>query len=380
MGKKVSGMNVLSLFDGMSCGQIALNRCGIKVNNYFASEIDKYAIQVTQKNYPGTKQLGSVEFVNGSNLPKIDLLIGGSPCQGFSFAGKQLNFNDPRSMLFFEYVRLLKECDPKYFLLENVKMKKEHQSIISEHLKCDPIEINSALVSAQNRKRLYWTNIPNVNKPEDKNILLKDILEVSVEEKYLIKNHKNGFNALDVFKKGKALRVGGMCTQSDKHNYDLIKISKSGAIKQSQNKASCITSGGNSGGNHSDMDLLCIASRGRYNKDGSTSQNIEPRFDNKTNAITTVQKDNMIVQKPRGFNKGGLFKEKAPTISSNSWEHNNHIINDYIIRRLTPVECERLQTVPDNYTDSVSNTQRYKMLGNGFTVGVIAHILSFIKT
>src|SRR5574344_2500072 len=140
--------NILSLFDGMSCGQIALNRAGIEYDNYFASEIDKYAIKVTQHNYPNTIQIGDVTQVKGADLPKIDLLLGGSPCQGFSNAGKQLNFNDPRSKLFFEYVRLLRECNPKYFLLENVKMKKEFQDVITEHLGVEPIKINSALVSA----------------------------------------------------------------------------------------------------------------------------------------------------------------------------------------------------------------------------------------
>ena len=183
-------MNVLSLFDGISCGQIALERAGIKVDNYFASEIDKYAIKVTQKNYPNTIQLGDVCNIKCNELPKIDLLIGGSPCQGFSFAGKQLNFNDPRSKLFFEFVRILKEVKPKYFLLENVKMKKEYQNVISEHLGVEPIEINSALVSAQDRKRLYWTNIPNINKPDDKGILLSDILETEVDDKYYINTDK----------------------------------------------------------------------------------------------------------------------------------------------------------------------------------------------
>jgi len=168
---------VLSLFDGISCGQVALKRVGIKIDKYFASEIDKYAIQVTQKNHPNTIQLGSVTEIKGNKLPKIDLLIGGSPCQGFSFAGKQLNFNDERSKLFFEFVRLLRECKPKYFLLENVKMKKEYQDIISKYLGVEPIEINSNLVSAQDRKRLYWTNIPNITQPKDKGILLKSILE-----------------------------------------------------------------------------------------------------------------------------------------------------------------------------------------------------------
>ena len=159
-------MNVLSCFDGMSCLQIALEKTGIKVNKYFASEIDKYAIKVTQSNYPNTIQVGSVEFVTKEMLNnKIDFLAGGSPCQGFSFAGKQLNFEDPRSKLFFEFVRLKNELKPKYFFLENVKMKKEHQDVISKYMGCEPIIVNSALVSAQNRVRLYWTNLPNFTQP-----------------------------------------------------------------------------------------------------------------------------------------------------------------------------------------------------------------------
>jgi DNA (cytosine-5)-methyltransferase 3A len=156
-------MNVLSLFDGMSCGQIALNQLGFKVNNYFASEIEPASMKVAKHNFPNTIHIGDVTKVKGSELPKIDLLIGGSPCQGFSFAGKQLNFNDPRSALFFEFVRLFKETNPKYFLLENVRMKTEYQDVITEHLNwIEPIAINSSLVSAQNRNRLYWTNIPDV--------------------------------------------------------------------------------------------------------------------------------------------------------------------------------------------------------------------------
>ena len=183
-------MNVLSLFDGMSCGQIALNQLGFKIDNYFASEIDKDAMKIAKKNFPNMQHIGDVTKVKGSELPKIDLLIGGSPCQGFSFAGKQLNFNDPRSALFFEFVRLLKETNPKYFLLENVRMKKESENVISEYLGVKPIEINSNLVSAQNRKRLYWTNIPNVVLPEDKGILLKDVLELVVDDKYNLSEAK----------------------------------------------------------------------------------------------------------------------------------------------------------------------------------------------
>ena len=170
-------MKVLSLFDGISCGRVALERAGVPVEVYYASEIDKYAMQVSAKNYPDIIQIGDCTQVDFSEyIGKVDLIIGGSPCQGFSFAGKQLNFADPRSKLFFEFVRALREIKPKYFLLENVKMKKEFQDVISEQLGVQPIEINSALVSAQNRKRLYWTNIPNVTVPQDKGILLKDIV------------------------------------------------------------------------------------------------------------------------------------------------------------------------------------------------------------
>ncbi len=169
-------MNVLSLFDGMSCGQLALTQLGFKIDNYFASEIDENAIKVAKDNFPNTIHIGDVTKIKGNELPKIDLLIGGSPCQGFSFAGKKLNFNDPRSALFFEFVRLLKETNPKYFLLENVKMPKKCQDVISEYLGIEPIIINSSLLSAQNRVRLYWTNIPNIQQPKDKGILFKDIL------------------------------------------------------------------------------------------------------------------------------------------------------------------------------------------------------------
>lgn len=295
------GINVLSLFDGMSCGQIALDKLGIKVNNYFASEIDKYAIQVTMANYPNTKHIGDVTEVKGSDLPKIDLLIGGSPCQGFSFAGKQLNFEDPRSKLFFEFVRLLKETKPKYFLLENVLMKKEYEQIITDHLGVEPIFINSALVSAQNRKRLYWTNIPNVNEPTDKGILLQDIVE-----------------------------DGGVLKQ--KSQTILSTIYK-------ENAKSMVTR------NKQGLLVVCGAMRGRYVVDG---------YDGKTNALTTVQKDNNVVYEADG--------------------RPHYEIDGIKFRKLTPLECERLQTVPDNYTSCVSNTQRYRMLGNGWTVDVITHI------
>lgn len=346
-------MNVVSFFDGMSCGQIALNKLNIKVKNYFACEIDKYAIQVTQSNYPNTKQLGDVRFVTGQqfdDIGGIDLLIGGSPCQGFSFAGKQLNFEDPRSVLFFEYVRVLKELRAKNpdikFLLENVKMKKEYQDIISKYLGVEPIEINSALVSAQNRKRLYWTNIEGVEQPKDKGVLLKDILEAD-----------SLINGASI--KGRYLNKGVIVGR---------RLNDKG-------------------------------SREDYNKGLKITQCLEVRKDNsKSNCLTTVEKDNIITnieigRHPDVYNKsmkianvnpsgkgmnGWVYdpEYKSPTLTTNKGEgvkiFNNSSIKKF--RTLTPIECERLQTVPDNYTSCVSNSQRYKMLGNGWTVDIIVHI------
>lgn len=198
-------MNVLSLFDGMSCGQIALDQLGIKVDNYFASEIDKNAIKTTKANYPNTKHLGDVTEVKGGNLPKIDLLIGGSPCQGFSFAGKQLNFDDDRSKLFFEFVRLLKETNPKYFMLENVMMKQEYQDVISEYLGVKPIKIDSKDISAGRRRRLYWTNIP-VGDLQKKQIKLSDVLDSDAitdkEKAYCLTLHQGTLR--DYFKKSQS--------------------------------------------------------------------------------------------------------------------------------------------------------------------------------
>jgi DNA (cytosine-5)-methyltransferase 3A len=176
-------MNVLSLFDGISCGQVALERAGIEVNKYFASEIDKHAIKVTQSNYPNTIQIGDVTKVKGAELPKIDLLIGGSPCQGFSFAGAGLNFEDERSKLFFEFVRLIKEVKPKYWLLENVNMKHEWQDVISEYLGVKPKKLNSKLTSSQNRVRLYWTNF-QITEPTDKKLVIGDLVGAEVENRY----------------------------------------------------------------------------------------------------------------------------------------------------------------------------------------------------
>jgi len=378
-------VNVLSLFDGMSCGRLALERAGFPVTNYFASEIDKYAIQVAKANFPDTVHLGDVTelqthdgrlFVHdeqwqtlnkGAYKRKIDLLIGGSPCQGFSFAGKQLNFDDPRSKLFFEFVRLLKALKPKYFLLENVNMKKEYQDVISDLLGCKPVDINSNRVSAQNRRRLYWTNIPVRSMPENKHIYLKDILEdgfTDREKSHCIDaNYFKGGNLKSYFEKNRrqlvfdfddptatGLQLAGEADLKG-HGYNRRVYHPDGKAP-----SLCAASGGNL-----EPKIFAGSWRGRYRENGIrqdhkmpvaglAEQELEIREDGKTNSLTTVQKDNVAVH-----------------VEELKW------------RKLTPIECERLQTVPDNYTNHVSNTQRYRMLGNGWTVDVICHLLEGMK-
>ena len=401
-------MNVLSLFDGMSCGQIALKKLGVPIKNYFASEIDKFAIKVAKANFPDMIHLGDVQNVktSGQHLldefdfgHKIDLLIGGSPCQGFSFAGKQLNFDDPRSQLFFEYIRLLKALKPKYFMLENVKMSKQSQQIITDYLGVEPIEINSNLVSAQNRRRLYWTNIPVDGLPEDKGIVLADILEDGYTDRdksyCLDASYYKGGGASNVrlyFEKSRRQIVFGsgmnvIGTATDIKGRESIR-----RVYGVDGKAPTLlaTTGGNTQPKVA-VKGARIVNR-RLDKDGKRKdydRTIEPvarlelRKDDKGGCLTTVQKDSVlafpkILQRARGFNKGGLkaLDGKTPTISTSAWEHNNHLTLDEgtTWRKLTPVECERLQTVPDGYTDHVSNTQRYKMLGNGWTVDVVKHL------
>ncbi len=343
MGFKEYDMNVLSLFDGMSCGQITLERAGIKVDKYYASEIDKYAIQITQKNYPKTIQLGDVNDWIKWQLPRIDLILAGSPCQGFSLAGKQKAFDDPRSRLFFTFVNIKKKVAPKDFLLENVQMKKEYQDVITDRMGCEPVKINSSLVSAQNRIRSYWTSLGPIIQPEDKSLYLKDILECE--------------EVLPVRLKSKCIRVGGKGSPVEsKQEWDspYVKLSKRGVYKKHQNKASCLTGGAHSGGNHSDMDLI-----GRPIEVGHA---------------TDIQGHDFL---KRIYSVYG----KSPTLTAiyGGNQHRKLALNDYEYRRYTPIECERLQTVPDNYTEGVSNTQRYKMLGNGWTVDVIVHILKGLK-
>jgi len=281
-------MNVLSLFDGMSCGKLALDRAGVKYDTYLASEIDQYALKISQKNNPDIIQIGDVLNIQTEYLPKIDLIIGGSPCQGFSNAGKGLAFDDPRSKLFFEFVKLIDELKPKFFLLENVRMKKEWLDIITEYMGVQPLLINSNALSPQNRQRYYWTNIPLVSTPPPVNEqVLGDVLEDDVLEKYSPKPET------------------------------LAKW------------------------------------------DGGTQLN--PSYNSQGNRIHPLD-------------------QKAATLCAGSHGYNYGYINQNgRIRRLTPLEFERLQTVPDNYTEGVSDTQRYKMLGNGWTVDIIAHLFKNLK-
>ena len=321
-----TGLNVLSLFDGMSCGRIALERVGIKVNKYYASEIDKHAIKVTQHNYPDTIQLGSVTEIKGTDLPQIDLLIGGSPCQGFSFAGKQLNFDDPRSKLFFEFVRLKNECNPTYFLLENVKMKKEYEDIITEYLGVKPIAINSELFSAQDRKRIYWTNINFKALPTENKLTVEDILEDEVDVKYYIEPKRSVVICENEVKKRKIAFIGSN--------------SQGNRIYNIHGKSVCLCGEGGGLG----------AKTGLYALPCLTPDRLEKR------------------------QNGRRFKPSNSKFYTLTAMDKHGILTDNFIRKLTPIECERLQTVPDNYTKIASDNQRYRMLGNGWTVDVIAHI------
>ena len=312
-------MNVLSLFDGISCGRVALERAGIKVDRYYASEICEYSIKIAKKNYPSTIEIGDVRKVDKEKIgSKIDLLIGGSPCQNFSFAGKmngaitkdkvkiitleqylvlkEQGFEfDGYSYLFWEYVRLLKEIKPKYFLLENIKMSKEWEQVITNALGIVPIEVNSALVSAQDRKRLYWTNIPGIEQPKDKNIYIDDILQYDIEHKILPK------------------------TRLEYTNYDTTKVDKS------------------------------------------------------IHKNTAVQ-----ISNSRRF--GNAVRSNGKAFTLRRIKPNGIIDENYNIREYTPIEAERLQTLPDNYTliDGIKKSERYEAIGNGWTVDVIAHILSFL--
>ena len=335
----MEGMNVLSLFDGMGCFWIALKEAGILVNKAYASEIDKFAIKQTQFNFPDTVQLGDVTKWKEWDIDwgSIDLILAGSPCQGFSFAGKQLAFGDPRSKLFFVFIDILnhiRSLNPDVlFLLENVNMKKDYMKVISEYCGVSPVNINSNLASAQNRNRWYWTNIcEHIPQPMDKGILLKDILEDEVDEKYYVSQA-----VLDRLK------------NPHKNFTPKVDPEKTGCLNTINNSA-------------------------------------KMAFDSGTTFISVVQKDNLILENTLNKRQKANYKsgnQKANSFLATSWKGSQAngmtLVGTKRVRRLTPTECSRLQTIPDWYKWGCSDTQIYKMLGNGWTVDVIAHILSFIK-
>lgn len=393
-------MNVLSLFDGMSCGQIALKELNFKVDKYYASEIDKYAIQQSTLNFPNTIHLGSVTEVDVTRLQHIDLLIGGSPCQSFSFAGKRNGMSttdnveiytlekylklkeqgfefEGESYLFWEYVRILTDIR-KYnpdvlFLLENVEMGKKWERILSEAVGIYGVHINSALVSAQNRKRIYWTNIrtrpegffgdlhSDIPQPADRCILLKDILETEVDEKYYLSE--------------KMLKW--LDKHAEKRGVDVKKL-------DGEQKTACLTATAQVKQNLT-TDYVCVAMRGCGE---NNEQQLEPNTSGKTNTLTSVQKDNLVMQLNPSKESNGCqpFQQNrvydingiSPALNAQLSTGSN-LINTNRIRRLTPTECSRLQTIPDWYKWTVSDTQQYKLLGNGWTVEVIKHILNHIQ-
>jgi len=526
-------MKVLSLFDGMSCGRIALDQMGIKVDTYYASEIDKYAMEVSKANYPDTIYVGDVCNLDPKDYMDVDLILAGSPCQGFSMAGKQLAFDDPRSALFFEFIRLLKEIKPKYFLLENVRMKKEYLQVISEQVSAcypeipfgiEPTMICSSLVSAQSRKRYYWTNIPNITQPEQRGIVLRDILETTVNqdrlsdmtnqddkaycltttypcarpqrsmdksEKSMIpvedtvpdsttliydskdKSHKPvkvGMNVEEVkvrkhdidieelkkflisakdtsgkgnkqiakemdckythvehwFRKGDFFAIPGddiwfdlkkcIGIQSEEWDQRIMEFEYRDGVYEtkqrvySENGKSPTLTAGNSEqyietsdkpiqvGIATDINGHDILKR-VYSEDGksptvNTCQggNREPKVVVDVRAMTEVRTPE--ANQIRYEHKRKTGKDWSPRHMRHLVERDDEKMNtltsaitkQHILqitkdpdqevywRKLTPLECERLQTVPDNYTDHVSNSQRFKMLGNGWTIAVIKHI------
>lgn len=298
-------MNVLSLFDGISCAKIALEQLNIKINNYYSSEIDRFAISVSQKNYPDIIQLGDIRKINPRTLPKIDLLIGGSPCQDLSAAQKGLGLKGEKSRLFYEYIRIYESIKPKYFLLENVKNK--WGELMNTIIGTKFIEVNSALFSAQSRPRYYWTNIRHKPFPKKiSNEVIKNIIENEVS---------------DVFFFNKP----GLTTYIKKNTHKII------------------------------------------NKKTPTKDGIIKILDLPKHIINDNERQRRVYS----------IESKSPTILARS--DTTKIIHNNKLRKLTPLECERLQKIPDNYTDICSNTQRYKMIGNAFTVDVIKYFLNSIN-
>lgn len=356
-------LNVLSCFDGMACGYEALKRAGIPVAIYVASEIDPYAMQIAKKNHPEIVHIGSIENWKqwGLAVGYFDLIIGGSPCQGFSGAGQGLNFADPRSKLYFEYEEILRYYRPKYWLLENVNMKKEWSNIISKRLGVQPVLINSALVSAQNRERLYWANFP-IRQPEDCGILLNDVILKDacpvVRDGLRGKNGCFGEGRLRVSDtKSPALRTpsgGGNIPSVVLHNLFLSPKERDYMDREVK-------------GGRTHWDFMHHS-----DTDNAKSMAVVANFFKGVPYNVLVDRS----KNKCGFWTCDFWDDDTSCQACQECDNyqGSNTTPTSAIRKLHPIECERLQTLPDNYTEGVSNTQRYKMIGNGWTVDVITHI------
>ncbi len=416
-------INVLSCFDGLSGGQLALERSGIKVNQYFASEIDKYAIAVAKYNYPNMIHLGDVKKIDTTTLPKIDLMLAGSPCTDLSFAGLGKGLvKGEQSSLFFDWWELVQELKPKYIFLENVRMKEEYKKQISEILGFEPTAINSSLVSAQNRYRLYWFGVRDgdtykaipISQPEDRGIVLADILEQGLDDSWTLSDQaqdrarnnprsraftpeqeKSGALLSNQYKQStdSLYAVADGCIQvgetAEIKGYDIIK-----RVYSPEGKAPTLTT---MQGGHREPKVATTDPKGgrivnRRKVDGVRKDNqldlplkpyLEVRADDKTNCISTVQKDNVVVSQIRDKSKAVRVGGRG-SYDRHEWDS----VDELHWRKLTPKECARLQTVPDNHcimgsfdgvVKPISKSQQYKMLGNGWTIDVIAHILEGMK-
>lgn len=443
-------LRVLSLFDGMSCGQIALRELGYPIEKYYASEVDKFAIQQTQLNFPDTVQLGDVRNIDVDKLCEngaIDMLIGGSPCQSFSFAGKRVGMKtteneeiytldrylelkeqgfefEGQSYLFWEYIRILKELrryNPNIlFLLENVEMGKKWERVLSDAIGIRGVHINSALVSAQNRRRIYWTNIrvghsglfsepySDIPQPADRGILIRDIMEKEVDERYFLsdkmlswlKGHSDKNNIkMTLLGEDDTVRAGNLLciTEATKKGYVEIRIggafdmtqpnSKTRRGRKMSSKCNCLTTQsadsylvfeGMSGNSHLQNNLTDVD--GKANAFLATSH--KGAWANGMSLVrvpiqlnkSTESGGRQPYQQNRVYDVNGL----SPAVMANASFGSYAIYANMRIRRLTPTECARLQTIPEWYKWESSETQQYRMLGNGWTVEVIKHIFSFM--
>ena len=358
---QVRQLNYLNLFSGGDVGRQAVKELELPVTNWFSAEVNPYAIQVANDNHPDIQQIGDVTKINLKDLPKIDVLLGGSPCQGFSASGNRLNFDHPESKLFFDFIRIKEELKPRYTMLENVDMRRDWRDIITQYVKLPVYKLNSSIVSPQNRWRLYWTNI-DFSMPKDRHVYLKDIVEcgcVDKEKSYcLTKDQWRGGDLEKVYDRNRSQMNLDFAESVDNncHQFGEAKLNGHDILKRVYDLDGKCPTLNTCGGGNREPKVACGAFRGRIDGTGNVgigtayNQVLEVRPDDKTNTLTTVQKDNVVV-----------YPDK------NKW------------RKLTVKEACRLQTLPDDYCKAVSNSQAYKILGNGWTNEIIKSILGGLR-